>query len=642
MEIKRLKEILKEIRKTSIIVFGDFCLDTYWEIDSSYFQKPGETSVSNDAGGKILGIKNQRYSPGAGGNVAYNLADIGVCKIFSVGVAGDDLFGKELLRLLKLKKIDTEGISVQQDNWATPAYSKPYSGEKELERFDFGKFNSLSDNAENIIMKQLEKYLKKCNVCIIYEQVENGVFTKRVIEKINSIIKKYPSKIFIVNSRHKSREFKKAHLRLNSRKASGISGKKEQYFEFARLEEVKKYSRTIFNKTKKTVFISRGDRGIIVNDGINVSAIPGIQVLGHTDTTGAGDATVSAIASALSAGATPLESAEIANFASAVVVQKLRQTGTATPAEIIETGSSPDYLYRPEIAEDLRKAKYLRDTEIEIVNPEIGTGDIKYAVFDNDGTLSTLREGWEKVMEPVIIKAILGDKYKNVDETIYVNVQREVRNYIDKSTGIQTIVQMEHLVDMVRRLGIVPEDKILDKFGYKKIYNAELMDMVNRRIEKIRRRELSPSDFVIKGTFELLEKLAERGITMYLASGTDREDVVREADILGYARYFGDRLYGAVYDSKDKTTVENIKRVVVNNIMKKIRKRGGRVICFGDGPVELREVKKHDGIAVGVASDEVRRFSLVAKKRERLIKAGADIIIPDYTQITRLIAYLFN
>ena len=68
---------------------------------------------------------------------------------------------------------------------------------------------------------------------------------------------------------------------------------------------------------------------------------------------------------------------------------------------------------------------------------------------------------------------------------------------------------------------------------------------------------------------------------------------------------------------------------------------GSAVATFGDGPVEMRETRKRDSIAVGVASDEVRRFGLSPTKRSRLIRAGADLIVPDFSQHEKLMEMLF-
>ena len=53
---------------------------------------------------------------------------------------------------------------------------------------------------------------------------------------------------------------------------------------------------------------------------------------------------------------------------------------------------------------------------------------------------------------------------------------------------------------------------------------------------------------------------------------------------------------------------------------------------IGDGPVEIREAKARGALAIGVASDEVRRRGWNARKRQRLIQAGADLLIPDFTR----------
>jgi hypothetical protein len=49
-----------------------------------------------------------------------------------------------------------------------------------------------------------------------------------------------------------------------------------------------------------------------------------------------------------------------------------------------------------------------------------------------------------------------------------------------------------------------------------------------------------------------------------------------------------------------------------------------------------------DGIAVGVASDEKNRCGIDEWKRNRLIAAGADMIIPDFREAGLLEAYLFT
>jgi phosphoglycolate phosphatase-like HAD superfamily hydrolase len=195
---------------------------------------------------------------------------------------------------------------------------------------------------------------------------------------------------------------------------------------------------------------------------------------------------------------------------------------------------------------------------------------------------------------------------------------------------------MEALVEMVKELGLVPADKILDKFGYKEIYNDALMQLVNQRIEKLKRGELDVSDYTIKGGVAFLKALRKRGVKLYLASGTDHQDVVAESKVLGYAELFDGRIYGAIGD-----VTRCSKKMVIERIMTENRLEGPELAVFGDGPVELRECRKREGIAVGVASDEIRRHGLNIEKRTRLVKAGAHIIVPDFSGQEQILKVLF-
>jgi phosphoglycolate phosphatase-like HAD superfamily hydrolase len=216
---------------------------------------------------------------------------------------------------------------------------------------------------------------------------------------------------------------------------------------------------------------------------------------------------------------------------------------------------------------------------------------------------------------------------------LFRSIKHRVEEFIDKTTGIQTLAQMQGLADMVREFGIVPESEILDSHGYKKIFNDELLEMVKQRELKFRKGELSIEDLTIKNVIPFLERLHDAGIKLYLASGTDMEDVKNEANALGYAHLFEGRIFGSVGDINKEA-----KKMVLDQILDLIGKTSsGRIITFGDGPVEIRETRKRNGLTVGVASDEIRRYGLNEHKRTRLVKAGADLIIPDFSQNEQLL-----
>jgi phosphoglycolate phosphatase-like HAD superfamily hydrolase len=215
------------------------------------------------------------------------------------------------------------------------------------------------------------------------------------------------------------------------------------------------------------------------------------------------------------------------------------------------------------------------------------------------------------------------------------SVTHAVRELIDKTTGVQTLVQMQGLLNLVRQTGFVPEHEILDEHGYKALFNHQLLRVVGDRLAKLQRHELEPADFEIKNARALLERLHARGVKLYLASGTDVADVVTEARAMGYADLFEGRIFGAVGDVKVEA-----KKMVLERIIQENKLSGHEFVTFGDGPVEMRETHKRGGICVGVCSDEVRRFGFNPDKRARLIRGGAGLLVPDFSRMDTLLKLL--
>ena len=294
-------------------------------------------------------------------------------------------------------------------------------------------------------------------------------------------------------------------------------------------------------------------------------------------------------------------------------------------------------IYNLELATDVRKAQYHPETEIEIVETLPSNLDIQKAILDHDGTISTLREGWEAVMLPVMIDSICGDKINDLSTDEYNSLSKRCFQFIDETTGIQTIVQMQGLVEMIEKEGYINKDNIKTAAEYKAIYLDELMVSVNERIKKFQRGERSTNEFTMLGSVNLLNKLKEKDLTLFLASGTDEDNVIEEAKVLGYADMFN----GGIFGSKGNE-IGDAKKIVIERIIKESGSNGSNLMVVGDGPVELREGRNVGALCIGIASDEVRRYGLSESKRTRLIKAGAHIVVPDFSQLNQLMGILFN
>ncbi len=253
------------------------------------------------------------------------------------------------------------------------------------------------------------------------------------------------------------------------------------------------------------------------------------------------------------------------------------------------------------------------DPDIEILH-EVKSGAVRHVLFDFDGTISIIREGWEKIMGPYLVE-VLSEASGGDDVT------DEVYRYIDESTGIQTILQMDWLAESVKKRGKEP----LDPFDYKAEYNRRLLEMVNKRVGRLERGEVSRDDLMVVGARAFLESVRSMGLKMYVASGTDRDDVRREAASLGVADFFEGRIYGAIGRIEDYS-----KEKVIKEILSEHNLEGPQLAVFGDGPVEIRNAKAVGAIAVGVAVDETKGHGWSKPKIKRLTGAGADILIPDF------------
>lgn len=630
MKTELLKKILDDIKSVKIIVAGDFCLDAYWFIDESM------SEISIETGEPTMPVNDHRYSLGGAGNVAANLAVLGAEDIYAFGVIGPDPFGTEMVRIMKETGINTEYLIKQEKEWITHTYAKPYTGDKELNRIDFGNFNRLSKKTADLLVSNLMKMIPLADAVIINQQVASGIHTDYFRIKLLEVITGFPENIFITDSRNFNDYYDGTIRKMNDIEAAHLCGIIKHPEETVTREEAVTFAGSLFRRFRKPLLITRGSRGSLTIDQSGISDIPGLMILSKLDTVGAGDSYMAGAASALAAGYDMITAATLGSLTAGVTVQKLFQTGTASPDEILALGKDPDYIYNPELAEDIRHAVYLTNSGIEIINKREKILNIKYAIFDHDGTISTLRQGWEIIMAPVMIRAILGDKYHSADETLYKKVKTRVDEYIDMTTGIQTLAQMNGLLRLIREFGCVPETDMLDEYGYKKVYNDELLKMVREREDKYTRGELSLDDLTIKNAVPFLIQLHNAGVRLYLVSGTDEEDVKQEVKTLGYDHLFNGGILGAVGDIKREA-----KKMVLDEILTSIGETASpSVVTFGDGPVEIRETRKRNGLSIGVASDEIRRYGLNERKRTRLIKAGADFIIPDFSQPGQLLSLL--
>jgi phosphoglycolate phosphatase len=265
---------------------------------------------------------------------------------------------------------------------------------------------------------------------------------------------------------------------------------------------------------------------------------------------------------------------------------------------------------------------------VENITPGVSARNARVVLFDFDGTLSVIRSGWMNVMVPMMVEILADLKTGESEEQL----RGLVEEFVWRLTGKETIYQMIAFAEAVQARG----GKSLEPAAYKQMYLDRLWQKIESRVEGLRKGQVDPEQYLVPGSRALLERLKDRGMKMYLASGTDEIYMKEEARLLGVTKYFDGGVYGALDDYKSFS-----KAILIQRILSTAEFQGNQFLGFGDGYVEIEEVKNVGGVAVGVASEEPACAKVDQWKRERLIGVGADYIVPNYLCGEELFSSLF-
>src|SRR5947208_7051584 len=217
------------------------------------------------------------------------------------------------------------------------------------------------------------------------------------------------------------------------------------------------------------------------------------------------------------------------------------------------------------------------DDEIEIINPHLPRGRFRSVLFDFDGTLSLIREGWPQVMIPMMVEVLRATGTAETE----TELTSAVEEFVMRLNGRQTIYQMMQLAEEVRRRGGQP----LEPLAYKHRYHDLLMARIGDRLAALESGQATPEEWTVPGSHTFLAELRGRGLTLYLASGTDLKYVRREAEPLSLAPYFGEHIYGALDEYRNFS-----KKMIIDRILEENDLHGVELLGFGDGFVEIEEI----------------------------------------------------
>ncbi len=622
--VEWVERVVDQAKDMSIAVVGDFCLDHYIHVSDEGLE------VSVETGLKTRSVHRSAVYAGGAGNLTVNLKTLGVARVHAIGVIGPDMYGRELQHLLRVSGVDIESLIVGDATYVTQVYTKVYEQGIEAPRLDLGDYNSLSADTLERVLDRIHAISRTVDLVLVNQQLKTGLFGQTSRVAVIEALRSSQAGMMIVDSRDYGREFTDVHLKMNEQELRRYHSQTDSDDAVSTTDSekpIEQMSENLARTHGAPVIVTLGSSGCLVSSKDNVYEIPGVVVSGPVDTVGAGDAFLSGTAIAFASGLDLPSAASLGALVASVTIRKVQQPGTATQNELRTAAQHAEFRLAPLRVRTSAHSACTSGPGVEVIRvipDELRT----CAIFDHDGTISVLREGWEPVMFRLMVDAILGGDRSSLPPHRIRVVEERVRGFIDETTGIQSIEQMHGLVELIHEFSLCPASDILEPIEYKKRYLERLDARIEARLEGLQSGALSVEDFTIKGSVAFVQGLRRAGVTVFLASGSDHANVVNEASALGYAELFDGGIYGSVDD-----IANDPKRVVLETILTRLGEQHARqVVTFGDGPVEMRETLKRGGLAVGVASDEVRRYGLNPRKRTRLIEAGAAVVVGDFAK----------
>jgi len=329
---ERLSEILARFPGQSIGVVGDLGLDAYWYADMTISVLSRETPLFPRP------VVRERYSPGAGANVADNVKALGVGWVVVFSVLGDDWRGAILRQELESRGIETEALIVSPRR-STTTFIKPilmgHDSQQEDARIDFENAEPLAPELAERLVAVVTEYLPGLDALLVADQLDvNGVVTEAVREALNRMAGERAGTVFLVDSRRHVGLYRNMVLKPNWVEATAAV-KPGRDARTVTPEELARIGGDLSARSGRPVYVTLSEKGVLVCAEGTQRVVPAAPVRPPLDPVGAGDTFIASLAASLSVGATAWEAGALANLAAGVICEKLNQTGTASPEEIL-------------------------------------------------------------------------------------------------------------------------------------------------------------------------------------------------------------------------------------------------------------------------------------------------------------------
>ncbi len=311
--MKNLSGIIDEFKNIKILVVGDVMLDRFiW----------GDVErISPEAPVPVVKVTNENFLLGGSANVLNNVVALGgnaeIC-----GVIGNDLFGDQVLKLLKSKKINITGV-INDTKRATIVKTRVIGQKQQIVRVDREDLKKISNSIYKKLLNFIESNISKYDA-VILSDYGKGLINKKFYTELLSIVKSHDKILNIDPKNSNMNIYKKATLLTPNTNEAGYAANCK-----VTMNNLEKVGKKLLKKfASEYLIITLGEKGMAIFQENNNGFIHIPTVAQEVfDVTGAGDTVISVLTMAMAMGVDVVTSAKIANIAAGVVVGKI---GTAT------------------------------------------------------------------------------------------------------------------------------------------------------------------------------------------------------------------------------------------------------------------------------------------------------------------------
>lgn len=312
--VERAAQIVEGVRGRTVAVFGDCMLDEFiW----------GEvTRISPEAPVPVVDIYQDSARLGGAANVLANLAALGA-RACLVGVVGKDAAGERIrAELRRAQALDVDDLLVVDESRPSTVKTRIIAHSQLVVRADREKRDPVGAHIEDLLLGALRELLARVDVLIVSDY-DKGAVTPRVLKHVLAEARQRGLPILIDPKIKNFEHYRPATLVTpNHHEALRLTNTEDHSD-----EGLRRAARSIRERINcDAVLITRGKQGMMLAEGDGEAVFVETAAREVYDVTGAGDTVIAALGAALTAGATILEAAILANYAAGVAVSKV---GTA-------------------------------------------------------------------------------------------------------------------------------------------------------------------------------------------------------------------------------------------------------------------------------------------------------------------------